>query len=183
MQVGPVAVLVGDFRINSTSCTLGNAHQEEHPYDLTVTAGIILMLAGFFGILQGIVGLVNNEFYVVTQKWVFQFDTTTWGWIHITVGLIALGAGFGLFAGPGLGADRRRHRGVPQHDRQLPLAAVLPVVGVADHRLRRVRYLGRNSTWSRPEQHVIQTPHRHQTGHDVRLTAPKEGRDAGSLPG
>lgn len=33
MQVGPVDVLVGDFRINSTSCTLGNAQQEEHPYD------------------------------------------------------------------------------------------------------------------------------------------------------
>jgi len=33
MLVGPVDVLVGDFRINSTSCTLGNAHQEEHPYD------------------------------------------------------------------------------------------------------------------------------------------------------
>jgi hypothetical protein len=66
---------------------------------ITVTAGIILMFAGFFGILQGIVGLVNNEFYVVTQKWVFQFNTTTWGWIHIIVGLIALGAGFGLFAG------------------------------------------------------------------------------------
>src|SRR6478735_299731 len=66
---------------------------------ITVTAGIILMFAGFFGILQGIVALFNNKFYVVTEKWVFQFDATTWGWIHIIVGLLALGAGFGLFAG------------------------------------------------------------------------------------
>ena len=66
---------------------------------ITFTAALILILAGFFGMIQGIVGLVNNDFYVVTQKWVFQLNTTTWGWIHIIVGLIALGAGFGLFAG------------------------------------------------------------------------------------
>ncbi len=66
---------------------------------ITFTAALILIFAGTFGIIEGIVGLVNNEFYVATQKWVFQLDTTTWGWIHIIVGLIALGAGFGLFAG------------------------------------------------------------------------------------
>lgn len=66
---------------------------------ITFTAALILIFAGTFGIIQGIVALVNDEFYVVTQKWVFQFDTTTWGWIHILVGIIALGAGFGLFAG------------------------------------------------------------------------------------
>lgn len=66
---------------------------------ITYTAALILIFAGTFGIIQGIVALVNDEFYVVTQEWVFKFDTTTWGWIHIIVGLIALGAGFGLFAG------------------------------------------------------------------------------------
>ncbi len=66
---------------------------------LTITASLILIMAGTFGIIEGIVGLINNEFYVVTQKWAFQFDTTTWGWIHIIVGLVALGAGVGLLAG------------------------------------------------------------------------------------
>jgi hypothetical protein len=66
---------------------------------ITLTAAVILILVGFFGIIQGIVGLLNNEFYVVTEKWVFQFDITTWGWIQILVGIIALGAGFGLIAG------------------------------------------------------------------------------------
>jgi len=66
---------------------------------ITFTAALILIFAGVFGIIEGIVGLVNNDFYVVTQKWVFQLNTTTWGWIHIIVGVIALGAGFGLFAG------------------------------------------------------------------------------------
>jgi len=35
---------------------------------ITFTATLILILAGFFGMIQGIVGLVNNDFYVVTQS-------------------------------------------------------------------------------------------------------------------
>jgi len=41
---------------------------------------------------------VNNEFYVVTQKWVFQFDATTWGWIHIILGVVVVVAGCGVLA-------------------------------------------------------------------------------------
>ena len=47
----------------------------------------------------GVVGLATNEFYVATQKWIFQFDVTTWGWIHILVGVIAVLAGIGLYSG------------------------------------------------------------------------------------
>jgi hypothetical protein len=66
---------------------------------VTITAAIILILAGIFDAMQGVVGLATNEFYVTTQKWIFQFDVTTWGWIHIVVGLIAVLAGIGLFSG------------------------------------------------------------------------------------
>jgi hypothetical protein len=66
---------------------------------VTITAAIILILAGIFDAMQGVVGLATNEFYVTTQKWIFQFDVTTWGWIHVVVGLIAVIAGVGLFSG------------------------------------------------------------------------------------
>ena len=49
--------------------------------------------------MEGVVGLATNEFYVATQKWIFKFDVTTWGWIHIIVGVIAVLAGIGLFYG------------------------------------------------------------------------------------
>ena len=62
-------------------------------------SGIILILVGLFGVIQGIVRLANNDFYVVTHNWVFQFNLTTWGWVHILVGILALGAGIGLFLG------------------------------------------------------------------------------------
>ena len=60
---------------------------------------MILILAGVLHAMQGVVGLANNEFYVTTQNWIFKFDATTWGWVHILVGLIAIGTGIGLFYG------------------------------------------------------------------------------------
>ena len=48
---------------------------------------------------QGLVGLFANEFYVATRNYVFQFDVTTWGVIHLLVGLLVLFAGFAAIAG------------------------------------------------------------------------------------
>ena len=62
-------------------------------------AGIVLILAGIFHVIDGIVGLVNNDFYVKTDNWVFKFNVTSWGWIHILLGIIAILAGVGLFSG------------------------------------------------------------------------------------
>jgi len=66
---------------------------------VTVTAAVILILGGVLTAMQGVVGLANNEFYVTTQNWIFKFDATTWGWVHILVGLLAIGTGIGLFYG------------------------------------------------------------------------------------
>ena len=65
----------------------------------TIAAAVILIIGGVCHAMEGVVGLATNEFYVATQKWIFQFDVTTWGWIHILVGLIAVLAGIGLFSG------------------------------------------------------------------------------------
>lgn len=65
----------------------------------TTFAGVMLVMIGFFQGIAGLVALVNDEFYVVTKEWVFQFDTTTWGWIHLIVGIVVLLAGFGIFSG------------------------------------------------------------------------------------
>jgi len=62
-------------------------------------AGVVLVMVGFFQAIAGLVAIVDDEFYVVTQEWVFEFDTTTWGWIHLIVGLIVLLSGIGIFSG------------------------------------------------------------------------------------
>ena len=59
-------------------------------------AAVVLILAGVVEAMQGVVALATNEFYVVTEKWLFQFDVTTWGWIHILIGLIGAATGVAL---------------------------------------------------------------------------------------
>ena len=62
-------------------------------------AGIILIAVGFFQAFIGLVGLLEDEVLVVTPDYVAQLDATTWGWVHMIIGLIVLAAGFGIFSG------------------------------------------------------------------------------------
>jgi hypothetical protein len=62
-------------------------------------AGIMLIVIGVMDIIQGLVALVNDEFYVVGREWVFEFDITAWGWIHLIVGALLILSGAGIFSG------------------------------------------------------------------------------------
>ncbi|HEY5880407.1 MAG TPA: hypothetical protein VIU11_15970 [Nakamurella sp.] len=65
----------------------------------TVFAGVAMVMIGAFHALQGLVALFNDDFYVVGQKWIFEFDLTTWGWVHLIVGIVVAVAGFFVFNG------------------------------------------------------------------------------------
>jgi hypothetical protein len=62
-------------------------------------AGVVLVMIGFFQAAAGLVAILDDEFYVVGREYVFQFDVTTWGWIHLILGLVVLASGFGIFTG------------------------------------------------------------------------------------
>jgi len=66
---------------------------------IITAAAVVLILAGVMHAMQGVVGLATNEFYVVTHRWLFQFDFTTWGWVHVLVGLIGAATGAALLSG------------------------------------------------------------------------------------
>jgi hypothetical protein len=66
---------------------------------LILFAAIMMMMTGFFQVLAGLVAIFENEFYVATRNYLFQFDATTWGWIHLLVGLLVAFAGWGLLSG------------------------------------------------------------------------------------
>ena len=66
---------------------------------LTVFAAVMLMMIGAFQAIAGLVALLNDEFYVVGAKYVFQFDVTTWGWIHLILGVLAAVAGYFVLSG------------------------------------------------------------------------------------
>jgi hypothetical protein len=62
-------------------------------------AAIMMIMAGTFQFFAGLVAIFNDQFYVATRNYIFQFDATTWGWIHLVVGLVVAFAGWGLLSG------------------------------------------------------------------------------------
>jgi hypothetical protein len=59
----------------------------------------MLIVLGFFQAFTGLVGILEDEILVVTPDYLVQLDATTWGWIHMIIGLIVLASGFGIFSG------------------------------------------------------------------------------------
>jgi hypothetical protein len=65
-----------------------------------VFGGMMLILIGIFHVVQGIVALVNDDYYLVTKDGlVLNLDFTTWGWTHLVLGVLLGLVGVGLLAG------------------------------------------------------------------------------------
>ena len=62
-------------------------------------AAIMMIMIGIFQAIAGLVAIFENEFYAATRNYLFQFDATTWGWIHLIVGVLIAFAGWGLLSG------------------------------------------------------------------------------------
>jgi hypothetical protein len=65
----------------------------------SIGAAALLVVVGVLSVLQGISAVAKDEVFVAGIDYIYKFDTTTWGWIHIVVGALLLAAGFGLFTG------------------------------------------------------------------------------------
>jgi hypothetical protein len=65
----------------------------------TMFAAFMMITIGTFGAIEGLAAIVKDQFFVITPQYLFEFDVTTWGWIHLIVGIVVLLAGFALFSG------------------------------------------------------------------------------------
>jgi hypothetical protein len=66
-------------------------------------AGIMLSIAGVLEILQGISAIAKDNVFVTGLSYTYEFDVTTWGWIHLVVGLVAIAVGIAIVYGQTLG--------------------------------------------------------------------------------
>ncbi|MFE3031468.1 hypothetical protein ACFXKY_07450 [Streptomyces canus] len=62
-----------------------------------VFAAVMLMLAGVLDIFRGIMAIAKDDVFLTTRNYVFQFNLTSWGWIHLALGVIAVLVSLGLF--------------------------------------------------------------------------------------
>ncbi|MEV7520511.1 hypothetical protein [Streptomyces sp. NPDC091371] len=65
----------------------------------TVFAAVLLLVTGILAIFQAIAAIAKDDVYARIGSYVFEFDLTTWGWIHLVIGVIVALTGVGLFAG------------------------------------------------------------------------------------
>ncbi|WP_030674443.1 DUF7144 family membrane protein [Streptomyces cellulosae] len=66
---------------------------------LLAFAGVMMVVGGVLNVLQGITAIANDEVFVATPKYAYQFDLTSWGWIHLVLGVLVTVAGLALFTG------------------------------------------------------------------------------------
>ena len=62
-------------------------------------AAVLMICIGIYQALVGLVALFRNEFYMVTADYLYKFDVTAWGWIHLLLGALVVFAGFGVMSG------------------------------------------------------------------------------------
>ena len=60
-------------------------------------ASTIMILVGIFEAFQGLAAIINDDFFVLTQNYAFDLDTSAWGWIHLLLGIVIVLAGFALW--------------------------------------------------------------------------------------
>jgi hypothetical protein len=65
----------------------------------TVFAAALMILVGGMAIFQGIAAIAKDDVFVTTGNYVYTFNLTSWGWIHLALGVLVVLAGFALFSG------------------------------------------------------------------------------------
>ncbi|SFD98007.1 hypothetical protein SAMN04487819_10668 [Actinopolyspora alba] len=65
---------------------------------LEMFAGVLMLIIGLFHVVVGLTALLRSSFYVVAGDYFFGADITTWGWVHVALGLLVGATGAALLS-------------------------------------------------------------------------------------
>jgi len=68
-------------------------------HGIAVFAGVIMVVGGAFQALEGLAGIVHDQWLVVLPNYIYAFDLTVWGVLHLLVGLGLVVIGVSLLRG------------------------------------------------------------------------------------
>jgi hypothetical protein len=75
----------------------------------SMAAGGMMVISGSFSIIMGVSGVAQDSLFAASSDYAYWFDLTTWGVIHLVVGVLLLIAGLGTLQdkswGRGAGAS------------------------------------------------------------------------------
>jgi hypothetical protein len=62
--------------------------------------GLVMVMVGFFGVIEGIAALFREQVFLVAKSGLLvSVNFTTWGWVHLVLGLLVASVGCGVLAG------------------------------------------------------------------------------------
>jgi hypothetical protein len=64
-------------------------------------AAIVMVILAGIDVIQGLIALFEDDYYVVSRSGFLAVDLTAWGWALLIWGLLLALAGFGLLAAKG----------------------------------------------------------------------------------
>jgi len=65
----------------------------------SIGAGALLLTTAVLTVLQGIQALVDHRPLIIGSNYVYKFNATGWGWIHIAAGIVLGIVAIGLITG------------------------------------------------------------------------------------
>ena len=68
-------------------------------HGIAVFAGVAMIIGGAFEALEGLAGIAHDQYLVVLPNYIYAFDLTLWGVIHLLVGLALVVIGAALLRG------------------------------------------------------------------------------------
>lgn len=66
-------------------------------------AGVLMLVYGVLGILEGIAGIAKDDVYARIGDYVYKLNLTAWGWIHLILGILLAVIGYGILKGASWG--------------------------------------------------------------------------------
>ncbi|MGY5125250.1 DUF7144 family membrane protein [Streptomyces nigrescens] len=74
------------------------ATQKHYVGGWTAFAAVLMIFGGAMAFLEGISAIAKDQVFVTTRNYIFSFNLTGWGWIHLILGIIILLAGVALLS-------------------------------------------------------------------------------------
>ncbi|MFI0503574.1 hypothetical protein ACH3WN_12010 [Streptomyces albogriseolus] len=79
----------------------GAGREAESPWaaSWTVAAAFLMVFGGIMAIFEGIAAIAQDDVFVSTPNFTYEFSLTGWGWVHLILGALVAATGVALFRG------------------------------------------------------------------------------------
>ncbi|WP_406491077.1 hypothetical protein [Streptomyces sp. NBC_01604] len=80
------------------------AHADPRPWHAptsgtTVFAAALMIFGGVMAVFEGITAIAEDDLFVATRNYVFEFSLAGWGWVHLVLGVVIVLAGGAVLSG------------------------------------------------------------------------------------